>query len=182
MRDYETMSLALTAAETGHLVLATLHASTAAKAVDRIIDVFPTGDKPMARTMLAGSLQGVVAQTLLPKVDGGRVGAFEILVGTSAIRNLIRENQVPQIYSMIQTGSRYGMVTMEDYVQGLLEGGSIDKDTAHRTLAQVHEDVEEREEGYQSAALGGGKIGGEEPKGGKAAKSGEKAADGSYSF
>ncbi len=183
MRDYETMSLALTAAETGHLVLATLHASTAAKAVDRIIDVFPTGDKPMARTMLAGSLQGVVAQTLLPKVEGGRVGAFEILVGTSAIRNLIRENQVPQIYSMIQTGSRYGMVTMEDYVQGLLEGGSIDKDTAHRTLAQVHEDVEERDEGYQSAALGGGKIGGDESKGGgKAAKSGEKAADGSYSF
>ncbi len=185
MRDYETMSLALTAAETGHLVLATLHASTAAKAVDRIIDVFPTGDKPMARTMLASSLQGVVAQTLLPKVEGGRVGAFEILVGTSAIRNLIRENQVPQIYSMIQTGSRYGMVTMEDYVQGLLEGGSIDKDTAHRTLAQVHEDVEERDEGYQSAALGGGKIGGNESKGnsgGKATKSGEKAADGSYSF
>ena len=181
MRDYETMSLALTAAETGHLVLATLHASTAAKAVDRIIDVFPTGDKPMARTMLAGSLQGVVAQTLLPKVEGGRVGAFEVLVGTNAIRNLIRENQVPQIYSMIQTGSRFGMVTMEDYVQGLVEAGTIDKDTAHRTLAQVHEDVEDRDEGYASAALGGGKIGGDEPKGGKP-KTGEKTADGSYSF
>ncbi len=97
IRDYETMSLALTAAETGHLVFGTLHASTAAKAVDRILDVFPTGDKPMARTMLAGSLQGIVAQTLLPRVGGGRVGAFEVLVGTNAVRNLVRENQVPQI-------------------------------------------------------------------------------------
>ena len=186
MRDYETMSLALTAAETGHLVLATLHASTAAKAVDRIIDVFPTGDKPMARTMLAGSLQGVVAQTLLPKLEGGRVGAFEIMVGTNAVRNLIRENQVPQIYSMIQTGSRYGMITMEDYVQGLVEAGSIDKETAHHTLAQVHEDIEERDGDYAAAALGGGKIKQDDSKnsggGRKETKSGEKAADGSYSF
>lgn len=163
MRDYETMSLALTAAETGHLVLATLHASTAAKAVDRIIDVFPTGDKPMARTMLAGSLQGVVAQTLLPRVEGGRVGAFEVLVGTNAIRNLIRENQVPQIYSMIQTGSRYGMITMEDYVQDLLDAGSIDRETARAAIMQVHEEIDEERDGeYASAALGGGKVGEDE--------------------
>ncbi|PZQ43176.1 MAG: type IV pili twitching motility protein PilT, partial [Micavibrio aeruginosavorus] len=187
MRDYETMSLALTAAETGHLVLATLHASTAAKAVDRIIDVFPTGDKPMARTMLAGSLQGVVAQTLLPRVDGGRVGAFEVLVGTNAVRNLIRENQVPQIYSMIQTGSRYGMITMEDYVQDLLDAGTIDRETARAAVMQVHEDVEERDAEYTAASLGGGKMkeGGDKvtPISGKP-KPGEISGGegGSYSF
>ncbi len=180
MRDYETMSLALTAAETGHLVLATLHASTAAKAVDRIIDVFPTGDKPMARTMLAGSLQGVVAQTLLPKEGGGRVGAFEILVGTNAVRNLIRENQVPQIYSMIQTGSRYGMITMEDYVQDLLDAGQISRETAHDAMMLVTEDAEERDTEYAAASLGGAKISAD---GGNGKKSGEKSGEGgSYSF
>ncbi len=161
MRDYETMSLALTAAETGHLVFATLHASTAAKAVDRIIDVFPTGDKPMARTMLAGSLQGVVAQNLLSRADGsGRVGAFEILVGTNAVRNLIRENQVPQMYSMIQTGSRYGMVTMEDYVKSLLDQGVVTKEEARRVLLQASDESDESSanEGYTSAALGGVKV------------------------
>ncbi len=178
MRDYETMSLALTAAETGHLVFGTLHASTAAKAIDRILDVFPTGDKPMARTMLAGSLQGIVAQTLLPRVGGGRVGSFEILVGTNAVRNLIRENQVPQIYSMIQTGSRYGMVTMEEYVENLLAQGSIDRAAAREALMQVTEDVEDRDTDYASASLGGGKIATDTEKSG----SGDKAGDGSYSF
>lgn len=188
MRDYETMSLALTAAETGHLVLATLHASTAAKAVDRIIDVFPTGDKPMARTMLAGSLQGVVAQTLLEREGGGRVGAFEVLVGTNAVRNLIRENQVPQIYSMIQTGSRYGMITMEDYVQDLLDAGTISRDTARAAMMQVHEEIDEERDGeYASAALGGGKVKDGDTTGGSAAagSSGGKIAGdggGSYSF
>ncbi len=186
MRDYETMALALTAAETGHLVLATLHASTAAKAIDRIIDVFPTGDKPMARTMLAGSLQGVVAQTLLPRVEGGRVGAFEILVGTNAVRNLIRENQVPQIYSMIQTGSRYGMVTMEDYVHDLLSQGVIDREAAREALMQVTEEVEDRTEGdYASAALGGGKLEGGDnvvSVSPRDKNKGEAGADGSYSF
>lgn len=188
MRDYETISLALTAAETGHLVLATLHASTAAKAVDRILDVFPTGDKPMARTMLAGSLQGVVAQTLLSRVGGGRVGAFEVLVGTNAVRNLIRENQVPQIYSMIQTGSRYGMITMEEYVQNLLQEGVIDRDTAREALMQVTEDVEDRDADYQSAALGGGKVDtGDEGVNISSGRSGSKTEsaggkDGSYSF
>ena len=159
MRDYETISLALTAAETGHLVLATLHASTAAKAVDRILDVFPTGDKPMARTMLAGSLQGIVAQTLLSRAGGsGRVGAFEVLVGTNAVRNLIRENQVPQIYSMIQTGSRYGMVTMGDYVKSLLDQGAIDADTAREAVMEVTEDSDDRDGDHTAVALGGGKI------------------------
>lgn len=159
LRDYETMSLALTAAETGHLVFATLHASTAAKAVDRILDVFPTGDKPMARTMLAGSLQGVVAQNLLSRADGnGRVGAFEILVGTNAVRNLIRENQIPQMYSMIQTGSRYGMVTMQDYVQSLLSAGTITQDEARRVTLEASDATEERDQTRTAAALGGGKI------------------------
>lgn len=178
MRDYETMSLALTAAETGHLVFGTLHASTAAKAIDRILDVFPTGDKPMARTMLAGSLQGIVAQTLLPRVGGGRVGSFEILVGTNAVRNLIRENQVPQIYSMIQTGSRYGMITMEEYVENLLAQGTIDRAAAREALMQVTEDVEDRDTDYASASLGGGKISTDTQKSG----SGDKTGDGSYSF
>ncbi|MFA5592354.1 MAG: type IV pilus twitching motility protein PilT [Micavibrio sp.] len=160
LRDYETISLALTAAETGHLVLATLHASTAAKAVDRILDVFPTGDKPMARTMLAGSIQGVIAQTLLPKIGGGRVAAFEIMVGTNAVRNLIREGQITQLYSMIQTGSRYGMVTMEDYIGALVEQKMIAPEDARLALLQVSEDIDESGAATSShvhASLGGGR-------------------------
>ncbi|MCK5384001.1 MAG: type IV pilus twitching motility protein PilT [Alphaproteobacteria bacterium] len=159
MRDHETVSLALTAAETGHLVFGTLHSSSAAKTIDRVIDVFPTGDKEMVRAMLASSIQGVVAQTLFKRADGsGRVGAFEILVGTNAVRNLIRENQIPQMYSMMQTGSRYGMVTMEDAVEGLLEGGIIDKDEARRVLVKTSDDDEERDEDYASGAMGGSKM------------------------
>jgi len=140
MRDYETISLAMTAAETGHLVFATLHANTAAKTIDRMIDVFPTGDKPMARTMLSSSLEGVIAQTLLPRVGGGRVGAFEVLVGTNAVRNLIRENQIPQIFSMIQTGSRYGMITMQEAVNNLLMEGTISQETAEAALAKADDE------------------------------------------
>lgn len=160
MRDHETISLALTAAETGHLVFGTLHANSASKTVDRIIDVFPTGDKEMVRAMLSSSLQGVIAQTLLRRADGsGRVGAFEILVGTNAVRNLIRENQIPQMYSMMQTGSRYGMTTMEDTIQSLLEAGIIDKEEAHRAALKVTDDGEgDAESGHAAAALGGGKI------------------------
>jgi twitching motility protein PilT len=154
MRDHETISLALTAAETGHLVFGTLHSSSAAKTVDRIIDVFPTGDKEMIRAMLASSLQGVVAQTLLKKAGGkGRVAAFEILVGTNAVRNLIRENQIPQMYSMIQTGSRYGMITMEDSVHNLLERGIIDEDEARIVLAKsTDEDGADRDPAVSAAA------------------------------
>ncbi|GJL84515.1 MAG: twitching motility protein PilT [Micavibrio sp.] len=169
MRDYETISLALTAAETGHLVFATLHASSAAKTIDRVIDVFPTGDKEMVRAMLASSLQGVVAQTLLRRVDGGRVGAFEILVGTNAVRNLIRENQIAQMYSMMQTGSRYGMITMEEAVSNLLEGGVISKEEARRTLLRTSDESDDDggdDSGeYASAALGGGRIGDDEDMG-----------------
>lgn len=162
MRDYETISLALTAAETGHLVFGTLHANSASKTIDRIIDVFPTGDKDMVRAMLASSVQGVVAQTLLRRADGtGRVGAFEILVGTNAVRNLIRENQIPQMYSMMQTGSRYGMVTMEDAIQSLFEAGIIDKEEARRAVMKTTDDEENRDEEYASGAMGGGKMGGD---------------------
>lgn len=154
MRDHETISLALTAAETGHLVFGTLHSSSAAKTVDRIIDVFPTGDKEMIRAMLASSLQGVVAQTLLKKAGGkGRVAAFEILVGTNAVRSLIRENRIPQMYSMIQTGSRYGMTTMEDSVHSLLERGIIDPEEARTVLAKTtDEDGADRDPVVSAAA------------------------------
>ncbi len=159
MRDHETISLALTAAETGHLVFATLHSSSAAKTIDRVIDVFPTGDKEMVRAMLASSLQGVIAQTLLSRADGsGRVGAYEVLVGTNAVRNLIRENQIPQIYSMMQTGSRYGMMTMEDAVGGLLETGVITKDEAREALMRVGGGDDERDTDYAADALGGGRL------------------------
>ena len=126
MRDHETISLALTAAETGHLVMGTLHTSSAAKTIDRIIDVFPGSDKDMVRTMVAGSLQAVISQILLKKLGGGRVAAHDILVGTSAVRNLIRENKMPQITSMMQMGSRYGMQTLEDSVKALVAQGKVD--------------------------------------------------------
>lgn len=156
MRDYETIALALTAAETGHLVFGTLHSNSAAKTIDRIIDSFPTGDKEMIRAMLASSLQGVVAQTLLKRADtGGRIGAFEIMVGTNAVRNLIRENQIVQLYSMIQTGSRYGMVTMEDAIGALIEQDIVDKNEARRALLKTTDDTENDDE--VSAALGGGR-------------------------
>ncbi len=177
MRDYETISLALTAAETGHLVFATLHSSTAAKTIDRIIDVFPTGDKEMVRAMLASSLQGIVSQTLLKRTDGsGRVGGFEILVGTNAVRNLIRENQIAQIYSMIQTGSRYGMITMEDSIKALVEQGAVSPDEARRVLMKSTDEGSEHEEGTVSASLGGGRLG--QNKGAEAPVGGRKAASG----
>ncbi len=141
MRDHETISLALTAAETGHLVFGTLHSNTAAKTIDRIIDVFPAEEKEMVRAMLSSSIQGVISQTLLPKEGGGRVAAHEIMVGTNAVRNLIRENQLSQIYSMIQTGSRYGMQTMEDSVNDLLAGGLISAETAANALKDGTEDM-----------------------------------------
>jgi twitching motility protein PilT len=144
------------------------------------LDVFPTGDKPMARTMLAGSLQGIVSQKLLSRAGGsGRVAAFEILVGTNAVRNLIRENQVPQIYSMIQTGSRYGMITMDEYVRNLLEQGAITKDEARAALIEVTEEVEEkRDTDYAAAGLGGGKVKPKEIK----VEPQTSSNEGSYSF
>jgi len=119
MRDLETIRLALTAAETGHLVFGTLHTSSAAKTIDRVIDVFPAAEKEMVRAMLSESLRAVISQTLLKTKDGnGRVAAHEIMIGTPAIRNLIREAKVAQMYSAIQTGQQFGMQTLD---QNLLE-------------------------------------------------------------
>ncbi len=143
MRDYETISLALTAAETGHLVFGTLHANSASKTVDRIIDVFPSSDKEMVRAMLAGSIQGVVAQTLLKRTNGGRVAAHEVLVGTNAVRNLVRENKIPQLYSMMQTGLRYGMMTMDDSVKDLVDEGIVTKEEANKALAVLSDDTDD---------------------------------------
>ncbi|MEA3290776.1 MAG: type IV pilus twitching motility protein PilT [Pseudomonadota bacterium] len=129
MRDLETIRLALTAAETGHLVLATLHTTSAAKSVDRIIDVFPAGEKDMVRAMLSESVEAIVAQTLLPKRGGGRVAAWEILIGTPAVRNLIRENKVPQIYSSMQTGRAHGMQTMDQSLVDLVKRQLVSMET-----------------------------------------------------
>jgi len=120
MRDLETIRLALTAAETGHLVFGTLHTSSAAKTIDRIIDVFPAAEKSMVRSMLSESLRSVIAQTLLKKVGGGRIAAWEIMVGTPAIRNLIREDKVAQMYSAIQTGQSFGMQTLDQNLTDLV--------------------------------------------------------------
>ncbi|MDO6617586.1 MULTISPECIES: type IV pilus twitching motility protein PilT [unclassified Shewanella] len=130
MRDLETIRLAMTAAETGHLVFGTLHTTSAAKTVDRIVDVFPAGEKDMVRTMLSESLQAVISQTLIKKVGGGRVAAHEIMMGTPAIRNLIREDKVAQMYSAIQTGMSHGMQTLEQCLQNLVNRGLISRDDA----------------------------------------------------
>ena len=125
MRDLETIRLALTAAETGHLVLGTLHTSSAPRTINRIVDVFPAGEKDMIRNMISESLQAVVCQALIKKPAGSRVAAYEIMIGTPAIRNLIRENQIAQIYSAIQLGSSFGMCTLDQYVQGLIDKKSF---------------------------------------------------------
>jgi len=130
MRDLETIRLALTAAETGHLVFGTLHTTSAAKTIDRIIDVFPAAEKDMIRSMLSESLQAVISQTLMKKIGGGRIAAHEIMVGTSAIRNLIREAKVAQMYSAIQTGRRDGMQTLDQSLKELVDKGSITSKTA----------------------------------------------------
>ena len=125
MRDLETIRLALTAAETGHLVLATLHTSSATRTIDRVVDVFPAEEKAMVRTMLSESLQAVISQTLVKKVGGGRVAAHEIMLATPAIRNLIRENKVAQMVSVIQTGAAVGMQTLEMSLKRLRGAGVI---------------------------------------------------------
>lgn len=125
LRDLETIRLAITAAETGHLVLGTLHTTSAAKTIDRIVDVFPAEEKSMVRSMLSESIQAVVAQTLIKRVGGGRVAAHEIMIGTSAIRNLIREDKVAQMYSMIQTGQTVGMITLDQTLENLVRSRLI---------------------------------------------------------
>ncbi len=130
MRDLETIRLALSAAETGHLVFGTLHTSSAAKTVDRIVDVFPAAEKDMVRAMMSESLRAVISQTLLKRIGGGRVAAHEIMMGTPAIRNLIRENKIAQMYSAIQTGGSLGMQTLDKNLQELLSAGAISKEEA----------------------------------------------------
>ncbi|KAF0810958.1 type IV pili twitching motility protein PilT [Alcanivorax sp. S71-1-4] len=130
MRDLETIRLALTAAETGHLVFGTLHTTSAAKTIDRVVDVFPAEEKSMVRSMLSESLQAVISQTLLKKNGGGRVAAHEIMIGTPAIRNLIREDKVAQMYSAIQTGAGLGMQTLDQCLQGLVQKGLISREAA----------------------------------------------------
>lgn len=120
IRDAPTLKLALTAAETGHLVLTTLHTSTAPRAISRMVDLFPSNDKEIVQRLIAESLLGVVCQTLIKRIDGGRVAAFEIMLGTNAIRNLIRENKIPQMYSVIETNSQMGMCTMEKAIENLV--------------------------------------------------------------
>lgn len=180
MRDHETISLALTAAETGHLVFGTLHSNTAAKTIDRIIDVFPAAEKEMVRAMLSSSIQGVISQSLLKKEGGGRVAAHEIMVGTNAVRNLIRENQLAQIYSMIQTGARYGMQTMEDAVNDLLAAGLISQETAHNSLKDSTDDADTAPPPSGAQAKKGGKLAAPAAKNAPPAKSADE--DAGYSF
>lgn len=130
LRDLETIRLALTAAETGHLVFGTLHTTSAAKTMDRVIDVFPAAEKDMVRSMLSESLQAVISQTLMKKVGGGRIAAHEIMIGTSAIRNLIREDKVAQMYSAIQTGGAIGMQTMDQCLGELVQKRLVTRDEA----------------------------------------------------
>jgi len=140
MRDLETIRLALTAAETGHLVFGTLHTVSAAKTIDRIIDVFPAAEKDMVRSMLSEALRAVIAQTLMKKVGGGRIAAHEIMIGTPAIRNLIRENKVAQMYSAIQTGTSIGMQTLEQCLIDMVRKGLISMQDARRK-ANVKESI-----------------------------------------
>jgi len=145
MRDLETIRLALSAAETGHMVFGTLHTSSAAKTIDRIVDVFPGEEQPMVRSMLSEMLQAVVSQVLLKKTGGGRVAAHEIMLGTSAIKNLIREGKIAQMYTAIQTGGEIGMQTLDSCLQSLVDDGTISMDTA-RAKAKLPENFSDNED------------------------------------
>ena len=136
MRDLETIRLALSASETGHLVFGTLHTSSAAKTIDRIVDVFPAAEKEMVRSMLSESIRAIISQTLLKTKDGsGRVAAHEIMVGTPAIRNLIRENKIAQMYSAIQTGQQFGMQTLDQNLQDMMKKNIISREEARNKAA-----------------------------------------------
>ncbi len=130
MRDLETIRLALTAAETGHLVFGTLHTTSAPKTIDRIVDVFPAAEKDMVRSMISSSLEAIISQTLLKRVQGGRVAAHEILIGTNAIRSMIKENKIAQMKSALQTGAGDGMQTLDQSLQKLMTLGHISRDVA----------------------------------------------------
>jgi len=139
VRDTETMRLALTAAETGHLVMATLHTVSAARSVGRVADLFPSEEKPLARALLAESLRGVVSQALVKRKTGGRTAAFEILTATHAVRSLIRENKTAQIYSAIQSGGGHGMQTLDQSLRALVEAGTVDMAEARPLMASPGE-------------------------------------------
>ena len=130
MRDLETIDAAVTAAETGHLVFGTLHTTGAAKTIDRIVDVFPAAEKDMVRAMMSESLRAVISQTLMKRVGGGRIAAHEIMIGTPAIRNLIREGKIAQMYSAIQTGQGQGMQTLDQCLQELVSKGVVSREEA----------------------------------------------------
>lgn len=136
MRDLETIRLALTAAETGHLVLATLHTSSAPRTISRIVDVFPAGEKNIIRNMLSESIQAVICQTLVKTIAGGRTAALEIMLGTPAIRNLIREDKISQMYSAIQTGSNVGMRTLDQYLEDLVSQNIITPEVAEQAKSR----------------------------------------------
>ncbi len=144
LRDLETISLALTAAETGHLVFGTVHTSSAPKTVDRLVDVFPAGQQAQVRTMMSESLLGVCTQMLLPKVGGGRCAALEILVATPAVRNLIRENKTHQIPSAMQVGGKVGMVTMEAAVMDLISRKLVTIDDARARMPDLMATIDQR--------------------------------------
>ena len=155
MRDLETIQLALTAAETGHLVFGTLHTSSAPKTVDRVIDVFPPNQQAQVRAMFAESIQAVITQTLCKKVGGGRVAALEILLGTTAVRNLIREGKIHQILSVMQTSQAVGMQTMEMHLRELVDRRLISRETAIEKTgnADMFKEMDE------AAAVSGGRRG-----------------------
>jgi twitching motility protein PilT len=134
MRDLETIKLALEAAETGHLVLGTLHTMSAIKTVDRVISVFPPAEQELVRNMLAESLEIVISQRLLKRKGGGRVASYEVLVANSGIRNMIKENKLPQIYTSLQTGSAKGMITMEQSIDNLLKSATITPEEAAKYI------------------------------------------------
>ncbi len=135
MRDLETIRLALTAAETGHLVMATLHTNSAAQSINRIIDVFPSSDKDLVRSMVSSSLKAVISQRLTKKQSGGRVAVYEVMLTNSSIKNLIREDKIPQVNSMIEMGKNQGMITYKDSILDLFNHKIIDKETAEGLLA-----------------------------------------------
>ncbi len=160
LRDLETISLALTAAETGHVVFGTLHTNSAAKTVDRIIDVFPSGQQAQIRTMLAESLRGVIAQTLFSRADGqGRVAAYEILKNNKAVANLIREGKLHQIPSAMQTGSASGMILFEKYIDDLVKKGKVSPNDAKTFLGKADSTTKETTSPDGIPVFGGGKIG-----------------------
>jgi twitching motility protein PilT len=162
LRDLETAQLAITAAETGHLVFGTLHTNSASKTIDRLIDIFPTAQQAQIRTMLSESLEGVVAQTLLPSRDGkGRVAAIEVLVGVPALRNLIREDKTAQILSVIQTGAQHGMISLDQSLRDLVMQGRLSREVAMRKSSNPR--MFEAAEGQHGARPDGGYAGSARP-------------------